>query len=148
MSIKTILQNQKKLQLTPMKNALKLLGWVIFSIVAINLIVRLFEIYVSKNGLDSFFYLLIFIFSIGSIFIIYPKINKMFQKDQTGDMEKYLKNTNIVIGYLVNDEKDEKQDRFLDLDDIMNRKNLKNDKKYEKEEKKAWLEEERKLFRV
>ena len=148
MSIKTE-EYAEESEHSPIKNALKLLGWVFFFIIAINLIVRLFEIFINNYGQDSFFYLLIFLFSIGSIFIIYPKLSRMFQQDHIRDMEKYLKNNNnnnqIVIGYLV---KDEEQDGFLDLNGLLNRKTIKNDKKFEEDDKKTWLEEERKLFRV
>lgn len=146
MSIKTE-EHAKESEPLPMKYILRLLFWVIFSIISIVVTVKFFEIYVNNNGLNSFFYLLIFLLSLGLIFIIYPKLNRMFQQDQTGDMEKYLKNNknNIVIGYLV---KDDKEDDFLDLDYILTRKNIKINRKSEKKDKKIWLEDEKKLFQV
>ena len=112
--------------------------------ISIVVIVKLFEIYVKSNGLDSFLYLLISLFSIGLLFIIYPKINRIFQQDQMRDMKNFMK-SNMVIGYLVNDEEKE---GFLDLKGIMTKKTIKIDKKLEKEDKKTWLEEEKKKFRV
>jgi hypothetical protein len=143
MSIKTEEQTKKSEQ-TPMKEALINLFWVIFPIISIVVIVKLFEIYVNNNGLDSFLYFLILPFSLGFLFIIYPKVNKRFQQDQRRDIEKFLKNY-FVIGYMV---KDEKEEGFLDLKRILTKKTIKIDKKLEKEYKKAWLEEERKLFKV
>ena len=71
----------------------------------------------------------------------------MFEHDQNKNMERYLRNNknNIIIGYL---EEINIEEGFLDLDNEMSRKNIRTDKKFEKEDKKTWLDEERKLFRV
>ena len=146
MSNETKMDNQEKAHLLPIKTILRMLGWVIFSIIVINVIVKLCELYVNINGINAFFYLLIFLLSLSSIFFIYPKLNRMFQQDQRRDMERYLKE-GIVIGYLENGDDEFKYDS-LDLNKILKKKNLKNDKQVEKEDKKTWLDEERKLFKV
>ena len=148
MSVKNESKEQdQKYEPSPMKYILNMLFWVIFSIITIVLIMKFFEMYVNNNGMNSFFYMLIFLFSIGSFFIIYPKFKKMFEHDQNKNMERYLRNNknNIIIGYL---EEINIEEGFLDLDNEMSRKNIRTDKKFEKEDKNTWLEEEQKLFWV
>ena len=145
MSIKTEEHTKESVQ-SPIKDILSVLFWVIFSIIAITLIVKSFELFVNRFGMNSFFYLLLLLFSIGLIPVFYKKISKIFSQGQKITLARYFQDE-LRLGYFIESEDEDniKQD-YLDLDYIMSRKNLKIDKQLQKEDRKIWLKEERELF--
>lgn len=149
MSVKTKAQERDLNSKTEFIKAVSiLLFWMFFSIIAVSLIVKCFELYINRFGVNSFFYLLIFLFSICLIPVLYKKILNISSKDQKIALVKYFQDE-LRLGCLIESEDEDNVNRdYLDLDNLISKKNLIIDKKLRKEDREIWLKEERELFKI